>query len=92
MISDHLMPHLKICTEDVVYRHYQAVIRVGQRCAFLQGVPCDLVTGEDRTFVDPEGRQSGHVACTIEMCSVNTPCKSSTLSAMKSISTSYFGE
>ncbi|MEQ2199883.1 hypothetical protein XENOCAPTIV_015574, partial [Xenoophorus captivus] len=37
-------------------------------------VPCDLVTGEERTFVDPEGRAAGHVACTIEMCSVNTPC------------------
>ncbi|XP_072236489.1 ATP-dependent RNA helicase SUPV3L1, mitochondrial [Leuresthes tenuis] len=37
------------------------------------GVPCDLVTGEERTFVDPEGRQAGHVACTIEMCSVTTP-------------------
>ncbi|XP_027871664.1 ATP-dependent RNA helicase SUPV3L1, mitochondrial [Xiphophorus couchianus] len=37
------------------------------------GVPCDLVTGEERTFVDPEGRAAGHVACTIEMCSVNTP-------------------
>uniref|UniRef100_A0AAY4E5X4 ATP-dependent RNA helicase SUPV3L1, mitochondrial n=1 Tax=Denticeps clupeoides TaxID=299321 RepID=A0AAY4E5X4_9TELE len=37
------------------------------------GVPCDLVTGEERTFVDPEGRQSSHVACTIEMCSVTTP-------------------
>nr|XP_015202557.1 PREDICTED: ATP-dependent RNA helicase SUPV3L1, mitochondrial [Lepisosteus oculatus] len=37
------------------------------------GVPCDLVTGEERTFMDPEGRQSGHVACTIEMCSVNMP-------------------
>ncbi|XP_038150558.1 ATP-dependent RNA helicase SUPV3L1, mitochondrial [Cyprinodon tularosa] len=37
------------------------------------GVPCDLVTGEERTFVEPEGRAAGHVACTIEMCSVNTP-------------------
>lgn len=37
------------------------------------GVPCDLVTGEERTFVDPDGRASGHVACTIEMCSVTTP-------------------
>ncbi|CAL1603936.1 unnamed protein product [Knipowitschia caucasica] len=36
-------------------------------------VACDLVTGEERTFVDPEGRTSGHVACTIEMCSVTTP-------------------
>ncbi|XP_034044385.1 ATP-dependent RNA helicase SUPV3L1, mitochondrial [Thalassophryne amazonica] len=37
------------------------------------GVPCDLVTGEERTFVDPEGRAADHVACTIEMCSVTTP-------------------
>ncbi|TSK22586.1 ATP-dependent RNA helicase SUPV3L1, mitochondrial [Bagarius yarrelli] len=37
------------------------------------GVPCDLVTGEERTFVDPAGKQSNHVACTIEMCSVTTP-------------------
>ncbi|XP_010887228.2 ATP-dependent RNA helicase SUPV3L1, mitochondrial [Esox lucius] len=37
------------------------------------GVPCDLVTGEERTFVDAEGRQADHVACTIEMCSVTTP-------------------
>uniref|UniRef100_A0A8C2WXE3 ATP-dependent RNA helicase SUPV3L1, mitochondrial n=1 Tax=Cyclopterus lumpus TaxID=8103 RepID=A0A8C2WXE3_CYCLU len=37
------------------------------------GVPCDLVTGEERTFMDSDGRASGHVACTIEMCSVNTP-------------------
>lgn len=36
-------------------------------------VTCDLVTGEERTFMDPEGRQANHVACTIEMCSVNTP-------------------
>uniref|UniRef100_A0A672NJI8 ATP-dependent RNA helicase SUPV3L1, mitochondrial n=1 Tax=Sinocyclocheilus grahami TaxID=75366 RepID=A0A672NJI8_SINGR len=38
------------------------------------GVPCDLVTGEERIFVDPEGRLSGHIASTIEMCSVTTPC------------------
>uniref|UniRef100_A0A8C8IAW4 ATP-dependent RNA helicase SUPV3L1, mitochondrial n=1 Tax=Oncorhynchus tshawytscha TaxID=74940 RepID=A0A8C8IAW4_ONCTS len=40
-----------------------------------QGVPCDLVTGEERTFVDAEGGQAEHVACTIEMCSVTTPCQ-----------------
>ncbi|XP_068443110.1 ATP-dependent RNA helicase SUPV3L1, mitochondrial [Clinocottus analis] len=37
------------------------------------GVPCDLVTGEERTFMDSDGRASSHVACTIEMCSVTTP-------------------
>ncbi|KAL8186968.1 UNVERIFIED_CONTAM: ATP-dependent RNA helicase supv3l1, mitochondrial [Gekko kuhli] len=36
-------------------------------------VPCDLVTGEERVCIDGEGRPSAHVACTIEMCSVNTP-------------------
>ncbi|XP_019339926.1 ATP-dependent RNA helicase SUPV3L1, mitochondrial isoform X1 [Alligator mississippiensis] len=38
-------------------------------------VPCDLVTGEERVCVDPEGKQAAHVACTIEMCSVNIPCE-----------------
>lgn len=45
------------------------------KCVSIQGVPCDLVTGEERTFVDVEGRAAEHVACTIEMCSVNTPCE-----------------
>ncbi|OCT71815.1 hypothetical protein XELAEV_18034793mg [Xenopus laevis] len=38
-----------------------------------QGVPCDLITGEELVFVDPEGRPSAHAACTIEMCSVTAP-------------------
>lgn len=37
------------------------------------GVPCDLVTGEERQTVDPEGKQAAHVSCTVEMCSVTTP-------------------
>ncbi|KAL1771699.1 ATP-dependent RNA helicase SUPV3L1, mitochondrial [Sigmodon hispidus] len=37
------------------------------------GVPCDLVTGEERQTVEPEGRQASHVSCTVEMCSVTTP-------------------
>uniref|UniRef100_A0A8C5REV4 ATP-dependent RNA helicase SUPV3L1, mitochondrial n=1 Tax=Laticauda laticaudata TaxID=8630 RepID=A0A8C5REV4_LATLA len=36
-------------------------------------VACDLITGEERVCIDPEGRAAAHVACTIEMCSVNTP-------------------
>lgn len=37
------------------------------------GVTCDLVTGEERTFMDSDGKAADHVACTIEMCSVTTP-------------------
>nr|XP_025140428.1 ATP-dependent RNA helicase SUPV3L1, mitochondrial isoform X2 [Bubalus bubalis]XP_025140429.1 ATP-dependent RNA helicase SUPV3L1, mitochondrial isoform X2 [Bubalus bubalis] len=37
------------------------------------GCQCDLVTGEERVTVDPEGKQAAHVACTVEMCSVATP-------------------
>ncbi|KAK2098536.1 ATP-dependent RNA helicase supv3l1, mitochondrial [Saguinus oedipus] len=33
------------------------------------GVPCDLVTGEERVTVQPDGKQASHVACTVEMCS-----------------------
>ena len=35
------------------------------------GTPCDLVTGEERKFADPEETPSSHVACTVEMTSVN---------------------
>uniref|UniRef100_A0A2K5JDZ6 ATP-dependent RNA helicase SUPV3L1, mitochondrial n=1 Tax=Colobus angolensis palliatus TaxID=336983 RepID=A0A2K5JDZ6_COLAP len=37
------------------------------------GVPCDLVTGEERVTVQPDGKQASHVSCTVEMCSVTTP-------------------
>ncbi|XP_004846237.1 ATP-dependent RNA helicase SUPV3L1, mitochondrial isoform X1 [Heterocephalus glaber] len=37
------------------------------------GVPCDLVTGEERVTVVPDGKQTAHVSCTVEMCSVTTP-------------------
>ena len=39
------------------------------------GTPCDLVTGEERRYANPEGIASNHVACTVEMSSVNTPCE-----------------
>jgi len=37
-------------------------------------VPCDLVTGEERVYANEDARQAPHIACTIEMCSTNTPC------------------
>lgn len=37
------------------------------------GTPCDLVTGEERKYALGEGNPSPHVACTVEMTSVNTP-------------------
>uniref|UniRef100_A0A0D9R632 ATP-dependent RNA helicase SUPV3L1, mitochondrial n=1 Tax=Chlorocebus sabaeus TaxID=60711 RepID=A0A0D9R632_CHLSB len=37
------------------------------------GVPCDLVTGEERVTIQPDGKQASHVSCTVEMCSVTTP-------------------
>jgi len=38
-----------------------------------QGTPCDLVTGEERRFGNLDKIASSHVACTVEMTSVNTP-------------------
>ncbi|XP_049280117.1 ATP-dependent RNA helicase SUV3 homolog, mitochondrial [Anopheles funestus] len=38
-----------------------------------RGTPCDLVTGEERKFANAEGKPSAHVACTVEMTSINTP-------------------
>lgn len=37
-------------------------------------MPCDLVTGEERVYANEDARQASHIACTIEMCSTNTPC------------------
>lgn len=38
-----------------------------------RGVPCDLVTGEERKFANLDQTPASHVACTVEMVSVNTP-------------------
>nr|CAH7749505.1 unnamed protein product [Callosobruchus chinensis] len=38
-----------------------------------RGTPCDLVTGEERSFADPVGVPSSHVSCTVEMTSINNP-------------------
>lgn len=32
-----------------------------------RGVPCDLVTGEERRFAREDGEPADHVACTVEM-------------------------
>ncbi|KAH6948432.1 hypothetical protein HPB50_024373 [Hyalomma asiaticum] len=37
------------------------------------GTPCDLVTGEERRCVLPDGQPAPHVACTVEMAAVHTP-------------------
>lgn len=34
--------------------------------------PCDLITGEERRLVNPDGLSSNHVACTVEMSSTST--------------------
>ncbi|XP_071947645.1 ATP-dependent RNA helicase SUPV3L1, mitochondrial-like isoform X1 [Antedon mediterranea] len=38
-----------------------------------RGIKCDLITGEERRFADPQGHPSGHVACTVEMTSTTQP-------------------
>lgn len=38
-----------------------------------RGTPCDLVTGEERSFALDTGESSNHVACTVEMTSLTTP-------------------
>ena len=40
-----------------------------------QGTACDLVTGEERRYASEDNTPSGHVACTVEMASVTTPCE-----------------
>jgi len=38
-----------------------------------KGTVCDLVTGEERKFGNPDQSGAAHVACTVEMTSVTTP-------------------
>uniref|UniRef100_A0A1B6F468 RNA helicase n=1 Tax=Cuerna arida TaxID=1464854 RepID=A0A1B6F468_9HEMI len=38
-----------------------------------RGTPCDLVTGEERRYVNGEDNPASHVSCTVEMTSVNIP-------------------
>ena len=45
------------------------VVEVFNKCNDL-GTPCDLVTGEERKRVDPEGEPSSHISCTVEMTNV----------------------
>ena len=40
-----------------------------------QGTGCDLVTGEERRLGRSDGLAAEHVACTVEMTSVKTPCE-----------------
>lgn len=41
----------------------------------FQGTPCDLVTGEERRYARADEVASNHVACTVEMASVTSPCE-----------------
>lgn len=43
--------------------------------ANLRGTDCDLVTGEERKYAKTNQTPSAHVACTVEMTSVQTPCE-----------------
>ena len=50
-------------------------IRVRPTCFLFQGIPCDLITGEERRFADPEGNPAEHIACTVEMASTQMKCE-----------------
>nr|XP_020663644.1 ATP-dependent RNA helicase SUPV3L1, mitochondrial [Pogona vitticeps] len=54
-------------------------------------VPCDLLTGEERICVDPEGKPAAHAACTIEMCSVTTPYEVAVIDEIQMIKDSTRG-
>ena len=42
---------------------------------FLQGVKCDMITGEQRLYANSEFDPSDHVACTVEMYNLSKECK-----------------
>lgn len=40
-----------------------------------RNTPCDLVTGEDKQYIQANGEKASHVSCTVEMSPVNQSCK-----------------
>jgi len=45
-------------------------VEVNNKCK-TRGVPCDLVTGEERKMCSEDGTPSDHVACTVEMSNLS---------------------
>jgi ATP-dependent RNA helicase SUPV3L1/SUV3 len=41
----------------------------------FKGIPCDLITGEERRWAVSEKEPSNHLACTVEVCSDTRECK-----------------
>ncbi|XP_043651567.1 ATP-dependent RNA helicase SUV3 homolog, mitochondrial isoform X1 [Drosophila teissieri] len=56
-----------------------------------RGTPCDLVTGEERKFGISESLPANHVACTVEMTSVNTPYEVAVIDEIQQIRDSQRG-
>lgn len=44
---------------------------------------CDLVTGEERKIMHENGNPADHVACTVEMTSINTPCETMSITIVR---------
>ena len=66
----HIFTQLRCLSLVTVMYQYKS-----QYLGVMQGRACDLVTGEERQVVSPDGEPASHVACTVEMSSVKTQCK-----------------
>lgn len=47
-------------------------VEVFNKCK-IRGVPCDLITGEERKFANEDQEPANHVSCTVEMSNLTTP-------------------
>ena len=57
---------------EVIWQLCQLLTR---KVVCVQGTPCDLITGDERRCVSDDGvTASAHIACTVEMTNVSTPC------------------
>lgn len=41
----------------------------------IQGTPCDLLTGEERTYAKGPDNPSNHLSCSVEMVNLQCNCK-----------------
>ena len=65
-------------------------VEIANKCRDA-GVPCDLVTGEDRRLARDDGEPSMHVSCTVEMSNVGQRCEVAVIDEIQMIEDSQRG-
>lgn len=64
----------QVCVEHMIFIDRLQYIKIHFIIFHFQGTVCDLVTGEEKRFGNPNGSQANHVAITVEMAPIEVAC------------------